>query len=71
MLYGVTQCSGVGTIFWLGGGGHLTSNVATDFRVWDRINNLNTYTPPKKIVSSRFSVTLGCKHTDYIFFGDF
>ena len=40
--------SGVGTIFSLGGGGaHLTSDVATDFRVLGRIHDLKTYLPRK------------------------
>ena len=30
-----------------GGGAHLTSNVALDFRVLGRIRDLKTYIPPK------------------------
>ena len=38
--------------YFFAGGADLTSDVATDFRVWGRIHDLKTYLPPKFCFSS-------------------
>ena len=40
--------------YFFAGGAHLTSDVATDFRVWGRIHDLKTYLPPKFCFSAVF-----------------
>ena len=58
-----------GNYFLARGGVHLTSDVATDFRVWGRIHDPKP-TYPQHFVSPRFSATWCCKHTDVNNFWD-